>query len=109
MDTEQLTNPLVRAAIEALNAGDRQAWLSLFALGAALTDDGNAREFTRWSESELFGESKTTLASIDRVEDNGLTIYGKLHSESWGEFTTFMKFTILGNKITRLDVGQVTD
>jgi hypothetical protein len=107
MNTEQLTNPLVKAAIEALNARDRQGWFSLFASDTTLTDDGNVREFTQWSDSELFGNDKAYLMSIDRVEDNGLTIYGKFHSGRWGEFDTFMKFKVQDNKIIRLDVGQV--
>jgi len=64
-------------------------------------------DFTEWSESELFGDSKAYLMSIDRVEDNGLTLYGKFHSDQWGEFETFMRFHVQGNKIARLDVGQV--
>src|SRR5260221_14219966 len=109
MNVAQLTNPLVKAAIEAMNAGDRQGWFNLFANGAELTDDGNANNFTQWSDSELFGKSKAYLMSIDRVEDNGQTIYGKFHSDRWGEFNTFMKFKIRDNKIVGLDVGQVGD
>ena len=107
MNTELLTNPLVKAAIEAMNAGDDQRWFRLFADGAILTDDDNARDFTEWSDSELFGTDKAYMMSIDRVEENGLTIYGKFHSDRWGEFETFMKFKVQGNKIIRLDVGQV--
>ena len=84
MNTGQLTNPLAKAAIEALNARDRQAWFALFAsgdaTGATLTDDGDVRDLTEWSDSELFGASKSYLMSIDWVEDNGLTVYGKFHS-----------------------------
>jgi hypothetical protein len=107
MNIELLTNPLVKAAIEAMNARDRQSWFNLFASDVTLTDDGNANDFTQWSDSELFGEDKAYLMSIDRVENNGLTIYGKFHSDRWGEFDTFMKFKIQDNKITQLDVGQV--
>jgi hypothetical protein len=107
VNTEQLTNPLVKAAIEAINAADRQAWFALFANGAVLTDDGNVKELIQWSDGEFFGKSKAYVKSIDRVEDNGLTVYSKFHSDRWGEFDTFMKFKIQDNKITRLDVGQV--
>jgi hypothetical protein len=109
MSTAQFTNPVVKAAIEAMNGGDRQGWFKLFAKGAMLTDDGTVREFTHWSDSELFGKRKAYLMSIDRVEDDGLSIYGKFHSDRWGEFDTFMKFTIQDNKIIRLDVGQVNE
>ena len=107
MNTDQLTNPLVKAAVEALNARDREGWYKLFANDATLTDDGNPHDFREWADHEFFGTSRTYLMSIDRVENNDLTLYGKLHSDQWGEFDTFMTFSIQGDKITRLDVGQV--
>jgi hypothetical protein len=109
VDTAQLMNPLVQAAIEALNAHNRQGWFDLFANDVTLTDDGNERDFNQWSDSEFFGKDKTYLKSIDHEEDDGLTIYGRLHSDRWGEFDTFMKFKIQGDKIIRLDVGQVDE
>jgi hypothetical protein len=39
MNTEGLTNPTVRRAIEALQ-GDRKAWVALFEPDARLYDDG---------------------------------------------------------------------
>ncbi|MEO8393889.1 MAG: hypothetical protein ABI700_12935 [Chloroflexota bacterium] len=107
MNTELLTNPLVKAAIEAMNARDRQGWLRLFADGAALSDDGYLRDLIHWSDHELFGKHKSYLKSINRVEDNGLSIYGTFYSDRWGEFETFMRFNIFDNQITRLDLGQV--
>jgi hypothetical protein len=98
----------VKAALEAMNAHDRQGWVNLFATGATLTDDRGEQEFTQWSDSELFGNDKAYLMSIDRVEDDGLTIYGMFHSDQWGEFETFMRFKIQDNKIIQLDVGQVS-
>ncbi|MFL6321164.1 MAG: hypothetical protein ACJ71K_17020 [Nitrososphaeraceae archaeon] len=71
-----------------------------------LTDDGNPYDFSEWSERELFGSSIAYLASIDKVEDGGLTIYGKFHSDQWGDFKTFLRFHVENNKITKLEVGQ---
>jgi hypothetical protein len=107
MNTDVLTNPLVKAAIEALNARDREGWFKLFAEDITMTDDGNAHDFREWADEEFFGSSRTYLKSIERVEDGGLTLYGRLHSDQWGEFDTFMKFKTDGEKITQLDVGQV--
>ena len=50
------------------------------------TDDGNSHDFTDWCEKEFFGSSLAYLASIDKVEDRGLTIYGRFHSDQWGDF-----------------------
>lgn len=106
MDTTQLTNAVVRAAIETMSARDREGWLKLFAHDATLTDDGTERGVIEWSDSELFGSDRAYLKSIDWLEDGGLTIYGKFHSDRWGEFDTFMRFQLHGDWITRLDVGQ---
>ncbi len=40
MNTNALTNPTVKAAVEALQSGDRKAWSALFEPGAKLYDDG---------------------------------------------------------------------
>jgi len=50
MKTDVLTNPIVRAAIEALQNGNRKTWSALFEPDAELYDDGSPRslkEFTR--------------------------------------------------------------
>ena len=107
MNTELLTDPIVTAAIIAMNTGDRAGWFDLFAADATLTDDGNAADFRRWSDSELFGDSRGYVTKVERVEDNGRTLYARFHSDKWGDFLTFMKFEIVGGKITRLDVSQV--
>jgi hypothetical protein len=43
--------------------------------------------------AEYFGMAEA-LASINKVEDGGLTIYGKFHSDQWGDFKTFMRFHV---------------
>lgn len=106
MNVEGLSNPVVKAAITAWNNRDRAAWMNLFAPDAALTDDGNPHDFIEWSDGEIFGDSKSRITTIDREEDDGLTLYARLSSERWGDFNTFMKFQLADGKITRLDVGQ---
>jgi hypothetical protein len=106
MNLEVLTDPVVKAAITAMNAGDRAGWFDLFAPDATLTDDGNPTDFREWSDSELFGDSRGYVTEIERVGANGRTLYARFHSDKWGDFLTFMKFEIQGSKITRLDVGQ---
>jgi hypothetical protein len=107
VDIESLQHPLVRAAILAMNSGDRATWLRLFADDAVLTDDGKRQDFVSWSDSELFGESTGQLMTVERQEDDGLSIVGKFHSSRWGEFNTFMRFQVQNGVITRLDLGQV--
>jgi hypothetical protein len=104
MKTDALTNPAVKAAIEALQSGDRKAWSALFEPDAELYDDGSPRslkEFTR----DALGHERFT--SIDCVQNNGLDLTGAFYSDEWGDFRTYFRFQLSsGSKIKRLDIGQ---
>jgi len=47
MKTDALTNPTARAAIEALQNGDRKTWAALFEPDAELYDDGSPRSLKK--------------------------------------------------------------
>jgi hypothetical protein len=104
MDTGKLTNYTIKAAIDAWQKGDAKTWLSYFTEDAKLFDDGNPRSFHNFS-AEAIGHERFT--SIDKVENNGLDIYGHFHSEQWGDFNTYFTFHLNSDgKIYRLDIGQ---
>lgn len=104
MDTSKLTNSIVKAAFQAWQQGDSKLWLSFFTDKAQLLDDGRPRNFQQFS-TEAIGHERFT--SIDKIEDNGLSIYGRFHSDTWGNFKTYFKFHIDSNgKIDKLEIGQ---
>jgi len=104
VNTDKLTNPIVRAAIEALQKGDQKAWASLFEADAQLFDDGSPRSFKKFS-LEAVGHER--FVSIDRVDNHGLDLVGDFHSEQWGDFRTYFRFQLsAAGKIKRLDIGQ---
>jgi hypothetical protein len=104
MNTAMITNPVAKKAIDALQAGNKDAWFELFTTDAQLFDDGNKIDFKGFSESALGHERFT---SIDKVENEGLSLYGKFHSDKWGDFKTYFKFHInSNNKVSRLEIGQ---
>ena len=104
MITDALTNPTVKAAIEALQSGNRSAWAALFEPDAELYDDGAPRSLKQFTRSALGHERFT---SIDRVESNGLNLVGDFHSDRWGDFRTYFRFQLTPTgKIKRLDIGQ---
>lgn len=104
MSTEMLTNPTVRAAIEALQAGDRAAWSALFEPDAKLYDDGSPRSLSKFTDDALGHERFT---SIESVSNNGLDLVGQFHSDQWGDFRTYFKFQLSeSGKIRRLDIRQ---
>ena len=99
-----LTNPTVKAAVDALQRGDRNAWSALFEPDARLYDDGALRSLDKFTRDALGHERFT---SIERVENNGLDLVGGFHSDQWGDFRTYFKFQLSpSGKIKRLDIGQ---
>ena len=62
MDNDRLLDPVVKAAFNALNDGDRDAWLGPFDSHAILTDDGNERDYERWSDSTVACRSELRQA-----------------------------------------------
>jgi hypothetical protein len=105
MNTEMLENPTVRAAIDALQKGDRKGWAALFETDAKLYDDGSPRSLSKFTEEAVGHECFT---SIDQIGNQGLDLTGHFHSEQWGDFRTYFRFHLsAAGKITRLDIGQV--
>ena len=105
--TETLTNPTGRAAIAALQNGDRNFWAALFEPDAKLFDDGKARSLEKFNRDALGHERFT---SIEHVGQDGLELVGQLHSDQWGDFRTFFRFQLsAAGKITRLDLGQAKE
>ncbi|HHV7524830.1 TPA: hypothetical protein ACUNF5_006370 [Burkholderia orbicola] len=104
MKTDTLHHPVVRCAIVALQQGDATSWAALFAPDATLYDDGQPCDVRAFNRDAIGSERFT---SIDRVENDGLAVYGQFHSSRWGTFRTYFKFHIDGEgRIARLDIGQ---
>ena len=104
MNTDTLTHPTVKAAIDALQAGNKVDWAALFVERAELFDDGHPRDLHKFT-SEALGQERFT--SIDTVDSGGLALTGHFHSDRWGDFRTYFRFQLdAAGKITRLDIGQ---
>ena len=102
--TSKLTNPTVKAAIDALQNGDAAAWSALFESDAKLYDDGAPRSLATFARDALGHER---FKSIDSVDNDGLDLVGEFHTEQWGDFRTYFKFQVSpAGKIVRLDIGQ---
>jgi hypothetical protein len=103
MKTDAVTNLTVKAAIEALQSGDRKDWLALFAPDAELYNDdspGSLKEFTRDALSH------ERFTSIDRV--NGVDLTGAFHLDGWGDFRTYFRFQLSSAGKSNDDIGQAT-
>src|SRR5690606_29036857 len=101
---DKLVHPAVKKAIEALQAGDKAAWFALFTADAVLYDDGRKMDFRSFFDKALGHERFT---AIDKVEQDGLAVYGSFHSDQWGDFKTYFIFRPGENGLfIRLDIGQ---
>ncbi|KAB8030640.1 hypothetical protein [Fluviispira multicolorata] len=79
----------------------------MFIKDAKLTDDGSVKNFKKWSNSEFFGKGQGQILSIDKIENDGKTVFAEFKSAELGTFDTFWKFTIENEKISILEVGVV--
>lgn len=104
MDTSKITNSTVKQAIEAFQSADIQKWTSLFIKCAVLLDDGNPRNLKEFSTHAIAIEN---FVRIDRVEDQGNSVYGAFHSDEYGDFKAYFKFHFnKEGKINKLEIGQ---
>lgn len=104
MDLNKISNPTVKKAIEALQAGDK-SWYTFFIEKPVMTDDGNPVDFKSFFAKALGTEKFLT---VDSVENNGKNIIGDFKAGSWGTFKVFFKFhQNTDGKFTQLDIGQV--
>ena len=102
--TEVLKNPIAKATIDALQAGDRTSWSAQFERDAELFDDGSPRSLEQFTRDALGHERFT---SIERVSEDGLEVIGAFHFDRWGDFKTYSRFELVASgKIKRLDIGQ---
>lgn len=104
MDTSIIKNTKVKEAVDAFQASNVNKWLSLFAENAILLDDGSPRDLKEFSTEAIKIERFT---SIDKIEDNGNSVYGQFHSDKWGDFKAYFKFHFdTEGKISKLEIGQ---
>ena len=104
MEKLQSADPAVIRAINALQAGDRKAWLAEFADKVELLDDGAPRDFARFTREAVGAER---FISIDAVGDKGMSVHGRFHSEAWGDFTTYFRFHRgPSGRFDKLEIGQ---
>jgi len=106
MDTTPITNEIVKQAIDALQAGDKTAWYTLFTEDPEFTDDGNKRDFRTFFDNAI---GREYFLSIDEITDNGRSIVGDFNAGQWGTFKVYFRFHLnTANRINRLDIGQVS-
>jgi hypothetical protein len=102
--TGQLANPLVRAMVEAINAGDRDAFFALLTLDAKMSDDGSERDLTEWVDGEIF--SSEGRMEVESESGDGLSLIATFTNAKYGAMRVYWKAILDGHRISRFETGQ---
>ncbi|MEV7781936.1 nuclear transport factor 2 family protein [Kitasatospora sp. NPDC088351] len=102
--TAKLSDPTVRAAVTAINAGDQDAFLNLLTADATMSDDGSDRDLRDWIDREIF--SSRGHMDVQSESDSGRSLIANYSNETWGEMRTVWRFTVVGDRIGRFETGQ---
>jgi hypothetical protein len=99
-----VTNPVVRAFIDAINNGDRDAFFAILGPDATMSDDGTERDLAQWADREIF--SSHGHLEVESAADGGRSLIARYRNDAWGAMRTSWRFTVAGDKISRFDTGQ---
>jgi hypothetical protein len=104
IETDQLSEPAVRALVSAINAGDKDAFMATLTPGATMSDDANERDLSEWIDREIF--SANGHMEVESEGDGGRSLIASYSNDKWGAMRTFWKFDVTGGKISRFETGQ---
>jgi hypothetical protein len=104
VDTKDLADPVVQRVVEAVNAGDRDAFFALLTEDASMSDDGSDRDLTEWVDRELF--SAEGRMEVESQSDDGRSLIVNVTNSTYGTMRTHWEFTIEGERVARFETGQ---
>ena len=97
-------DPAVQTLIDAINAGDRAAFLAGLSPGATMTDDGTARDLEEWVDREIF--TVNGHLTVESSTDDGRSLVARYRNDTWGEMRTRWRFAVQDALVTHFDTGQ---
>jgi hypothetical protein len=104
MTNAEPQDPVVRAFVAAVNAGDRDAFFALLAPEATMSDDGTERDLEEWVDREIF--SANGRMEVESQSDDGRSLIVNYTNSTWGAMRTKWKFVVEGDVIGRFETGQ---
>ena len=102
--TAEVTDPVVRRLIDAINAGDRAAFFAVLTPDATMSDDGRDRDLAEWVDREIF--TVNGHMAVESATDGGRSLIADYRNDTWGAMRTRWQFTVDGDRISRFDTGQ---
>ncbi|MDJ0384161.1 nuclear transport factor 2 family protein [Streptomyces sp. G-G2] len=101
----QLTDPVVRAFVTAVNAGDKGAALALLTPDTTMSDDGSDRDLRQWTDKEIFGSSGHMDVESESAGGHALVV--NYSNSTWGAMRTAWRFVVTDDgRISRFETGQ---
>ncbi|MFD4921038.1 nuclear transport factor 2 family protein [Streptomyces goshikiensis] len=101
----QLSEPAVRAFVNAVNAGDRAAFQESLTPGATMSDDGSDRDVAQWADKEIF--SSGGHMDVETEADGGRSLVVAYRNDTWGEMRTAWRFEVTADgRVSRFETGQ---
>jgi len=104
LDVDQLADSVVRKFVEAVNAGDRDAFFGLLTEGATMSDDGSDRNLEEWVDREIF--SSDGRMEVESQSDDGRSLIVNYTNSTYGSMRTDWRFVVEGEKVARFETGQ---
>ncbi|MET7615432.1 nuclear transport factor 2 family protein [Streptomyces sp. NPDC005408] len=104
ISVDKLTEPVVRAFVAALNAGNQEKFQNALTPGATMSDDGSDRDLADWADREIF--SSRGHMEVESQSSDGLALVARYRNDTWGEMRTAWKFKVEGAKVSRFETGQ---
>ncbi|MGP3770381.1 nuclear transport factor 2 family protein [Streptomyces sp. SDT5-1] len=102
--TAQPIDPAVAAFVDAVNAGDKDAFLAALTDDATMSDDGTERDLRAWTDREIF--TSDGRMDVEDVSADGRTLTATYTNSTWGSMRTRWTFTVTGDRISRFETGQ---
>ncbi|MFD3555677.1 nuclear transport factor 2 family protein [Streptomyces goshikiensis] len=101
----QLSEPAVRAFVNAVNAGDRAAFQEALTPGVTMSDDGSDRDVAQWADKEIF--SSRGHMDVEAEADGGRSLVVSYRNDTWGEMRTAWRFDVTADgRVSRFETGQ---
>jgi hypothetical protein len=104
VETKDLADPVVRRLVEAVNAGDRDAFLAVLTENATMSDDGSERDLTEWVDREIFNADGRM--EVESQSDDGRSLVVNYTNSTYGAMRTDWRFVVDGDKVARFETGQ---
>ncbi|MGW4245775.1 nuclear transport factor 2 family protein [Nocardia sp. NPDC004722] len=96
-------DPAVAKFVDAVNAGDAEAFFKTLTADASMSDDGQERNLAQWTESEIF--STNGRMKVESI--GGPTAFVADYSnDRWGAMRTAWRFTVRDGLVSRFETGQ---